>query len=433
MNSGRKANNGLEKSPAIKMNTVNNRIGLIDWQNGAWDYNSPETGAPGATLLFTGDWAPIRKFEPIMNRDPTAVYGDLMPVLRKSDLRVVNLESPLVDSASPIWKSGSVLKGGKSHISGLAAVPFDIATLANNHVFDQGIGAFQAMLALLKGNDIKAIGAGMTGQEAKSPLITQVKGVTIGLINFSEGEDRMSAAGGPGVFGWEIDEVIGIILELIKRVDLVMVIGHCGVEYIPFPPPYVARAFQQFVDAGANLVVGHHPHVPQGIQIYKNTPICYSLGNFVFYQETDLLFRKIGYAVKAGVTKDAVISLRVYPYGIYEKGLRRLAGREKTLFFQKLKEISTPLDDFSNIEAAWHGFLRYYGTRGFFHELSMIASDFQTQPEKGAAKLINRITTPQHRRHWLDAADRIISGRIDTSQKWAYELARQWLTEKIPP
>ena len=92
------------------------------------------------------------------------------------------------------------------------------------------------------------------------------------MISFSEGEDLTAAITGPGVFGWEVDEVTSIIHQIKASVDIVIVICHCGVEYIPFPPPYVAGAFQRIVDCGAHLVIGHHPHVPQGMQIYKNTP-----------------------------------------------------------------------------------------------------------------------------------------------------------------
>jgi poly-gamma-glutamate capsule biosynthesis protein CapA/YwtB (metallophosphatase superfamily) len=123
-------------------------------------------------------------------------------------------------------------------------------------------------------------------------------------------------AAGRGSLGWELDRAAGIVGDLKKKGCVVLVICHCGVEYIPFPPPYVVEAFQYMVDAGADLVIGHHPHVPQGVQLYRGVPICYSLGNFVFYQETELLYRKVGYWVEAGLSSTGVNGISLVPYEI---------------------------------------------------------------------------------------------------------------------
>ena len=114
--------------------------------------------------------------------------------------------APLVDNGEPVSKSGAVLKGVSGHISGLTRVPFEVATLGNNHVFDYGTEAFVKTRDLLHENNIKTVGAGMSIEEASAPLIIPCKGSKIGIINFSEGEDLTAAGENPGVFGWEIDE-----------------------------------------------------------------------------------------------------------------------------------------------------------------------------------------------------------------------------------
>lgn len=388
-------------------------------------------GGGDAQILIASDWAPIRAYEQMIVKDPAAVYGDLMPVLRQSDLRIVNLECPLTPSVSPVWKSGSVLKGVPEHVRGLTVVPFDIATLANNHVFDYGVDAFEQTRALLAENAIRTVGAGMSAEEAQRPLIVDVKHFKLGIINFSEGEDLTAARKGPGVFGWQVDDVVSEIRRVRELVDVLIVICHCGVEYIPFPPPYVADTFQRLAAEGADLVIGHHPHVPQGVRIHENTPICYSLGNFVFYQETDLKYRKVGYLIRAGITRGALAGIEIVPYGIYPHGLGLLKGDPYRWFFEKLKQASAPLDDLTGIRDAWHGFLRYYGIKGFVEEIDMLMGKLKDEPEKGAAMFRNRIATMQHNRHWIDAMTRIMDGRIDSSPRWAYELTREWLTEKI--
>ncbi|MBW2676559.1 MAG: CapA family protein [Deltaproteobacteria bacterium] len=403
-------------------------VETLDWENGIWENDdAPKTQAE---VLIASDWAPIRAFSDIIMNNPETVYGNLLPVMRQSDLRIANLECPLCGDASPVWKSGSVLKGDVKHARGLSAVPFDVVTLGNNHVFDHGAAAFGETLAVMDDQGIETVGAGMTPEDARKPLILDVNGVRIGIISFSEGEDLTSPKTGPGVFGWEIDEVVAIIHRIKASVDIIIVICHCGVEYIPFPPPYVAGTFQQLVDAGAHVVIGHHPHVPQGIQIYNQAPICYSLGNFVFYQETDLLYRKLGFLVKLGLAKGSVAYIKLVPYSIHDWGLSLLGDEERRCFLEKLKTVSKPLNNFKNIEKAWHGFLHYYGADGLGQELQIILQKLSSEPQKGAAMLRNRLTTMQHNQHWIDTLTRIMHGDLEGSPTWAYDLAEEWLTAK---
>jgi hypothetical protein len=400
----------------------------FDWSRGRWANAAVHQAQ--AEIVIASDWAPIRAFDEIVARSPETVYGDVFPVLRQGDLRIVNLECALSADASPVWKSGSVFKGRPEHVRGLTAVPFEVATLANNHVFDYGPEAFSRTLKLLSENSIRCVGAGMSVEEAHRPLIVDLNGVRIGIINFSEGEDLTSAVSGPGVFGWEVDTVADCVRSIRPGVDIILVICHGGVEYIPFPPPYLAEAFRRIAEAGADLIIGHHAHVPQGVQICNAVPICYSLGNFVFYQETDLFYRKLGYLVKAGVSRAGLAHIQLIPYEIGSKSLQLLKGRESALFFESLRKVSLPLAGEEGITDAWHGFLRYYGLKGFRDEIAMILAKMDQEPAKGAAMLRNRITTMQHRVHWIDTMTRIMDGSIDASPQWAYDLAVEWLTRK---
>ena len=400
----------------------------INWKDGIWKNQTEGKAIAGITIC--GDWAPIRDFSDIILNDPPAVYGDLLPELENSDLRIVNLECPLVDEGTPVWKSGTVLKGMAGHIKGLTAVPFEVATMGNNHVFDFGIDAFVRTRDLLRESNIKSVGAGLSGEEARMPLIVDVKGLKIGIINFCEGEDLTAAGREPGVFGWEVDRVIDRIASIRSKVNAVIVICHGGVEYIPFPPPYLASALQRIAAAGADLVIGHHPHVPQGIQIHEGVPICYSLGNFVFFQQTDLFFRKIGYLVKAGFAEDGISHIRIVPYEILPDRLKLLKGKNAGQFFHKLNAISEPLKTFHCIDEAWHGFIKYYGINGFKDEIKNIMNQLEKEPPKGAAMFRNRLTTLQHNHHLVDTMTRIMAGTLDEAPDWSLDLVAQWMTRK---
>jgi len=402
----------------------------FDWGRGRWANDAVPQAR--AEIVIASDWAPIRAFDGIVARTPEAVYGDVLPVLRRGDLRIVNLECALSGDASPVSKSGSVFKGRPEHIRGLTAVPFEVVTLANNHVFDYGPEAFRQTLELLADHSIRTVGAGMSPEEARRPLVLEVSGVRIGIVNFSEGEDLTAAVSGPGVFGWDIEAVAQSVRAIRPGVDVILVVCHGGVEYIPFPPPYLAEAFRRIAGAGADLICGHHAHVPQGVQFAGGVPICYSLGNFVFWQETDLLYRKLGYLVKAGVSSAGVAHIELVPYAIGPGCLRLLEGDERARFFEALQKVSLPLARPEGIADAWHGFLRHYGIKGFRDEIAMILDRMDREPAKGAAMMRNRITTMQHREHWIGAMTRIMDGTIDESPQWAYELAVEWLTQKRP-
>lgn len=396
----------------------------MNWDSGTW---SGASGAgPEAGVIVCADWAPIRAFAAPVAADPERVYGDLLPVLRGADLRIVNLECPLSAGGQPACKSGSVLKGLPVHVRGLAAVPFHVATLGNNHVFDHGVEAFRETRALLGDHGIRTVGAGMSAEEAWRPLLLDVAGVRVAIVNFAEGEDLTAAGAGPGVAGWEVERAVQVIREVRARADAVIVIAHCGLEYIPFPPPYVAEAFRRLAEAGADLVVGHHPHVPQGVEIHRGVPICYSQGNFVFHQETALVYRKLGYLVRAAVARRGLARIELVPYALEPGALRLLAPEERAWFLGKLRQVSEPLP--AGIAGAWAGFLQHCGVQGFREEVERILGTMAGDPGKGAAMFRNRLTTAQHRHHWVDLLSRMMDGTLDQAPPWARALAEEWLT-----
>jgi poly-gamma-glutamate capsule biosynthesis protein CapA/YwtB (metallophosphatase superfamily) len=379
-------------------------------------------------ILIASDWAPIRAFDPVISRDPEAVYGDTLPSLRAADLRIVNCECALTRADKPVWKSGAVFKGLPAYIAGLTAVPFEVACLANNHVFDYGLKGFRETLEILHRNGIRTVGAGMTFEQATAPLTLTVKGTRITIVNFSEGEDLTASSGGPGVCGWEIDRLAGRIRKAKKRGDFVIAIGHAGLEYVPFPPPYVVRAFRALSDAGADCVVGHHPHVPQGLEVRDGRLIAYSLGNFAFFQLPELYYRRRGFCLSLDVQNGRLASHEIHPYGITSGGLRRLNRGEEGRFLERLRRVSRPLESARGVAEAWQAYLAYYGPEGFKKEVLGILEKMDSEPRKGSAMFRNRITTLQHAELWRDALTRFMSEKpVPARPAWT-RLIDEWFT-----
>ena len=334
---------------------------------------------------------------------------------------------------APVWKSGAVFKGLPSHVRGLTAVPFEVACLANNHVFDYGLDGFKETLRVLRRAGIRTVGAGLTFEGAAAPLTLTVDGERVTIVNFSEGEDLTASTGGPGVCGWEIDRLAGLVRKAKSRGDLVVAIGHAGLEYVPFPPPYVVRAFRTLSEAGADCVIGHHPHVPQGLEVREGRLIAYSLGNFVFWQPGDLHYRRTGFCLRLRARNGRLVSHEILPYRIEPEGLRRLGRGEERRFRDALDRVSRPLRSAGGVEEAWQSYLAYYGPKGFKAEVQAILQKMDEEPRKGAAMFRNRVTTLQHAELWRAALTRFMSEKpVPAKPEWT-RLIRDWLTKPVMP
>jgi len=386
---------------------------------------------PRTCILVASDWAPIRAFDEPMRTWPEAVYGDLLPLLRQADLRVVNVECALTAADAPVWKSGAVFKGAPEHVRGLTAVPFDVACLANNHVLDYGVAGLRETLRVLGRHDVQTVGAGLTEEDAHAPLTCLSGGSKVHIVNFSEGEDLTTARGGPGVFGWDIPRAIDIIRRCRKQGGVVLAIGHCGLEYVPYPPPYVVAAFRAMSDAGADAVIGHHPHVPQGIEWREGRPIIYSLGNFAFYQHTDLHHRKVGFVVTLHCENNRITEVDLVPYGITDTGLHLLTGRDAADLRRTLAAVSAPFKTPSGPARAWQAYLAYYGLSGFTSEVQGILDRMTTEPQKAAAMFRNRLTTMQHAELWRECLTGIMSGETPRYSATAWRMVEEYFTTRI--
>jgi poly-gamma-glutamate synthesis protein (capsule biosynthesis protein) len=387
--------------------------------------------ASPVTVLVASDWAPIRAFDSIVRDAPESIYGDLLPVLRRADVRIVNCECALTSAATPAWKSGAVFKGEPAHVKGLTAVPFEVACLANNHVLDYGAAGLRESLRVLHRHAVKTVGAGLTDEQAHAPLTLAVNGQAIHIVNISEGEDLTASRGGPGVFGWDIPRATALVRTCKKRGGVVIAIAHAGLEYVPYPPPYVVSAYRAMVDAGADCVIGHHPHVPQGIEQWRDRPIVYSLGNFVFYQPTTLLHRKIGFCVSLQCEGRRVTAVDLHPYRITDTGLRVLETTEEASFHRSLARLSRPFKTAAGPAKAWEAWLAYYGEKGFRAEVLGILEKMKTDPRKGAAMFRNRITTMQHAELWRTFLTRMMDGGKRNYSREAYRTVEEYLSKTI--
>ena len=242
---------------------------------------------------------------------------------------------------------------------------------------------------------------------------------------------RGATENAPGVRPWEPEALAEQIRQAKGSCNAVIVSAHCGLEYQPFPSHYVYEAFRFWAEAGADMVVGHHPHVPQGMALFGKCPAYFSLGNFAFYQPAQLFYRKLGYMLEMEIDEGGIVGHRPMPYFIGDQGLRLLDQEEQRQFRTLFAKLSEPLETEQGAEEAWNAVLACNGVQGFCDELERIRQTMLENPPKGAAMLRNRVCCMQHRMQWIDGMNRIIDGRINDAPAELVALVRDFLTRGI--
>ncbi|MBI5785865.1 MAG: CapA family protein [Rhodocyclales bacterium] len=214
-------------------------------------------------------------------RDPLAPFAAL---LADADYRIANLECPLATTGKAIPTKIYTFRADPRAVRVLKG-RFDAVSVANNHSGDYGRAAFLETLAVLDGARIRHFGGGRNLVEAHAPLWIEQKGLRIAVLGYDEFLPRAFEAGAdyPGIAWSEDSHVISDIRAArAAGADIVIPFMHWGWEYEDGPNARQRQLAHAMIDAGADAVVGGHPHVTQGAEVYRGKPIIYSLGNFVF-------------------------------------------------------------------------------------------------------------------------------------------------------
>jgi poly-gamma-glutamate synthesis protein (capsule biosynthesis protein) len=251
------------------------------------------------TLFFVGDIMLDRGVELSVkkygNNDWKFPFLKISDFLKKADILFGNLEGPISDKGQKVGTIYS-FRADPKVIEGLTYAGFDILSVANNHIFDYAESAMADTFSRLKEAGIDYAGGGFNESEAYSPRIKEINGTKFAFLAFTnlcapfweatkENPGIACLTANPLDNQSEKEKIKKSIAEGNERADLVIVSMHFGQEYQTSPTPEKRALAQLFIDAGADLVVGHHPHVAQPIEKYKSGYIAYSLGNFVFDQD----------------------------------------------------------------------------------------------------------------------------------------------------
>ena len=242
------------------------------------------------TIAAVGDIMLGHRAEPFLKQfGPAYPFVNVQPTLDRADLVVGNLESPISTRGTAVENKKFTLRVGPIGVLALKHAGIRVVTLANNHMMDFGPLAFQDTLTNLSENDILFTGAGMDLEDARAPAFIKVKGKTVAFLAYSLTFplEFYASSRRPGTAPGYADFVQADIRKVRPLADIVVVSFHWGAEVMTVAKDYQVELGHQAIDWGADLVLGHHPHVLQELEVYKGRFIAYSLGNFVFGSESD--------------------------------------------------------------------------------------------------------------------------------------------------
>lgn len=236
------------------------------------------------TLAFCGDIMLGAEVAEYIGKATVADWlGGVSSVWSGADLLIGNLECPCVINAEPIEGPlpELIFHAPASRLEELADVGFSAVTLANNHILNCGPHGLLETIQTLDRVGIYHAGAGMNLAEAIQPAFIPVQDLTIGLVAFCYGPP--AGRSNPGVAPCDPQVMRKALATARADADIVIAALHDGLEYWDVPPSRTRTRFRFLAENGADIVIGHHPHVLQGVEWYGHVPVAYSLGDFLFH------------------------------------------------------------------------------------------------------------------------------------------------------
>jgi len=246
--------------------------------------------SPTARLLFAGDtsWGRLVFDSVVANGDgdPRWALARIVDTLRAPDVTVANLECVFTDSTAEEADKYWLLRAPAAWADALPAAGVDVVSVANNHALDYGKQGFERTLERLAEVGVGAVGVYPGAQGRQPPLVVEAGGTRLGFLAYNRiTYETPSRQIQPRPHWFEVDSATADVEAAAASVDLVVVLVHWGLEYQMLARDRQQDAADALVAAGADIVVGHHPHVPQPVEVRGDALVAWSLGNFLFDME----------------------------------------------------------------------------------------------------------------------------------------------------
>ncbi|MDP1652029.1 MAG: CapA family protein [Rhodocyclaceae bacterium] len=244
-------------------------------------------------LAFVGDICLGKAVkEGLRDQNGGDLFAKVRHLLGRADLAVGNLECALVPDGFRHSPDHGSMTVPASLVDRDMLEPFSVLGLANNHVMDAGIQGLTATKAFLGQNQFACFGADSDLPGAEDCCVVEVGGMRIAFVGACDVQKYYAGDSRPGVAPLIETRLVSRVKVAREKADLVIVVLHADLEFSHHPSPQRVKLSRHLIDAGADAVIQHHPHVCQGIERYRGRVIAYSLGNFVFPVSENLYMRR---------------------------------------------------------------------------------------------------------------------------------------------
>ena len=294
-----------------------------------------------------------------------SAYQGFSFLFDRTDVLFGNLECSLSERGQKLLGKGIWLRASPDKADILKEAGFSVLSLANNHILDYGNEALQDTVEFLDEKEIGHVGAGKDIEAARKPEIFTKGDVSIGFLAYNEfsyyfwsyEEKRQFAAreNVPGTAPMDLGPILEDVKKLKSEVDFVAVSLHWGIEESNMETEAQREIAHALIDGGADIIIGHHPHVIQGLEIYRDRPIIYSLGNYIFDQNDEN--NKQGMAAEIEIFEGEMKSIRLHPLYVKDKRAPVVPeGGKLEGMIEKIKRLSGEMGTELDAES---GHLRY--------------------------------------------------------------------------
>ena len=386
-------------------------------------------------VLVTADLAPVDALnQPFVEGRGADYLQPVLPWMEEADLVVANLETALCEEDTPIVKCGPALHADPQMVPHLRELGFDVFTLGNNHTMDHGVEGLRRTIEALDAAGILHCGAAMDNEQASQPCVVDIKGRSLTILNFAEGEFCSCIDDGPGAARIEGYWSQRRVEQAKREYDHVLVVLHIGNEHVPVPSPVSTDLCHTMIAAGADAVISHHAHIPQPWTYVDGAPVCYALGNLLFgLPITDLkLDRTPGYqlgtvAMLEFGPGDVTIDVRPFRQQRDFK-LAPLTADGRAAFDDYIGRAAKLMADLHTHRRTWEQEVRELmpvnPAEAPRELLSMLESDDPDVRRKGGAMWYARHHTLAHHEKMRQIGRLLLEGRFEeTDEQTAQELA----------
>lgn len=300
-------------------------------------------------IIIAGDYCDRDRTLDIINKGSYGeLFDNIKPIISNADVRIVNFEFPVeVRKGNPIPKCGPNLTGSKDSIEAIKYAGFNVCTLANNHILDQGEDCCLDTKKLIEDAGIHTVGAGANLEEANKILYVKNEEETLAIINCCEREFTTATETRAGANPLNPIKQYNDIKKAREVADYVIVIVHGGHEHYQLPSPRMKETYRFFIDAGADAVVNHHQHCFNGYEVYKGKLIAYGLGNFLFDhpQNRNSIWNE-GYLVSLDLSNNEYkYSIIPYIQSNEQETVMPMNEKQTTIFEKRINELNSIIQD----------------------------------------------------------------------------------------